>query len=427
MFLLRVLKNAYELFDATDVVRLAKSSNRSANALGFASRMIGGDGAPVIDSPVFVGSAFEPNVDGASNVVTLGAGIAFLYDSSEADVWLGEVEAILADSEDSIAMATNTDGSGDDRIDVISLRPLELEEDDQLRWFKDPVTLTPYQKTSPQRVRVDYEIVVTTGVVDPAPVAPATPAGTYKVAEVIRVNGQANVLSVDLTDSRALDRVRAGYVESFSAMAARLGALYFGDPDGDHYRMERDSDTAPTHLRIRNQVGADVDLEVGELWATRYMQSNNVRARVDSGDLLEGIVNVYNDDGTKYGMMLSANTSIAWGSFIHTGGILVAQDHFGMGGTSTKIATGRYKIEFDSGVWGLVITNAGAVQATCNELSTGAATPLIVMASLSTDGAAYGGGGGTVVEVEFYNFAGVLTDPTATFELSLTCSILPVP
>jgi hypothetical protein len=419
MFVLRVLKNAYELFDATDVVRLAKSSVRNMAALGLATRMIDGDGDRISDAPVFVGSAFSPSATGSDALVSLKPGMAFYYDTSEGDTWLGEVKLAFADDVQTIALPVNNDASGDDRIDVISLKTIEVEEDDQLRWFKDPITLLTSQKESPQRVRLDFELVVTTGTAAPSPVAPSTPAGNYKVSEVTRVNGQANVNPSDVADSRAPDRIRASWTEGLLGLVARAGATYFGDPDGDHYRLERDSDTAPTHLRIRNQLGAPTDLEVGELWATRYVQTDNFRARNNSGDLGVGVVEFYDDDASETAVILSSNTPIAWGSFVLTGSILVAQEHSLFGGVSTKVATGRYKIEFQAvvGVSG-VVTNAGAVLATSNATN-GAGTPLIVLASLSTDGAAYGGSGGTVCNVDFYDFAGALADPGASEEVSL--------
>jgi len=275
MFILRVLKNAYELFDATDVVRLAKSSIRNVAALGLATRMLDTDGDTVVDSPVFVGSGFAPSSPGTDGLVYLKPGVAFLYDTTQADAWLGEVKIAYSDTIDTIALATNVDGSGDDRIDVISLRPLEVEEDSQLRYFKDPTSLSTYQANSPQRVRLDYEIVVTTGVVAPVPAAPATPAGTFKVAEVLRVNGQANVNPTDVTDSRNLDRVRAGFVEGFTGLATRTGALYFGDPSGVHYRLERDSDTAPTGLRFKDHAGANPLVELGEVYADTYLSAKS--------------------------------------------------------------------------------------------------------------------------------------------------------
>ena len=276
MFILRVLKNTYELFDATDVIRLAKSSVRNMAALGFATRMIDTNGARIEDAPVFVGSAFEPYADGTGPSVFLKPGIAFRYDTGEADEWLGEVEVILSDIVDTIALSTNAHGSGDDRIDVISLRPIEVEEDSQTRWFKSPTSGTPYQQTSPQRVRIDYEIVVTVGTVASSPVAPATPSGTYKVAEVLRPNGQVNVNPSDVTDARSLDRVRTGFLDAFSGVAARAGAVYFGDPSGNHYRFERDDESSPTRLRARDESGAKVDLEVGELIGADYVSTSSV-------------------------------------------------------------------------------------------------------------------------------------------------------
>ena len=275
MFILRVLKNAYELFDATDVVRLAKSSVRNVAALGLATRMLDADGDTVIDAPVFVGSGFAPSSPGTDSLVYLKPGVAFLYDSGEGDAWLGQVKIAYSDEVDSVALATNVDGSGDDRIDVVSLRPLEVEEDSQLRYFKDPTSLAKYQANSPQRVRLDYEIVVTTGVVAPVPAAPATPAGTFKVAEVLRINGQANVNPTDVTDSRNLDRVRAGFVDAFAGIASRAGALYFGDPSGNHYRLERDSDTAPTRLRFRDQAGVGAVVELGEVYSETYLSTKS--------------------------------------------------------------------------------------------------------------------------------------------------------
>jgi hypothetical protein len=416
MQILRVLKTPYELFDATDVVRLAKSSVRNMAALGFATRMIAGDGSATVDAPVFVGSSFEPTATGADALVSLKAGIAFLYDTTEADAWLGEVEVVFSDEVDTIALATNVDGSGDDRIDVISLRPLEVEEDSQTRWFKDPVTLTKSQVASPQRVRLDYEIVVTAGTVAPAPVAPSTPAGTYKVAEVLRVNGQANVNPSDVTDARSLDRVRAGIVEAFSGLVTRAGALYFGDPDGDHYRIERDSDTSPTHLRVRNQAGADMPMQAGNFRVSgiaKRVETNDFRAHTNTGT--DGIFNFYDDDASAYGVLAAKNTPLAWASFLFTGGTWVLQSGYNLGGTVTDAGgLGSFNVQFDVDI----LDNAGAAYATFFGAGGGA---------LHVEAGVVDFAGTNRLVINTYTMAGVLADPTTGDRAHVMCMALPVP
>lgn len=358
MLILRVLKSTYELFDATDVVRLAKSSVRNMAALGLATRMIDGAGDLVEDTPVFVGSAFEPSASGADNTVDVQPGIAFLYDTSEADVWLGEVGVVFSDAVDTVAFSTNNDGSGDDRIDVLSLQPVEVEEDEETRKFKDPSSGTISEELSPQRTRVDYEFVVTEGTPAASPSAPATPAGTYKVAEVLRPNGQTNVLSGDVTDSRNLDRVRGGIVEAFNGLATRTDAVYLGDPDGDHYKIVKDDDTSPTVLRIRDQAGAEVDLDAGELYGDTYVSvrsvlrfgdravsdSNRLEIGADSA-LIPDTLTVAKGDGT-IGDLVHAKSVRAFGYYNFTGGTLSEIYAEGLG-TVTDNAAGDWDIAID--------------------------------------------------------------------------------
>ena len=336
MLLLRVLKSTYELFDKTDVIRNAQSTFRNAAALVMSQRLIDSAGA-VRTVPIFLGSGFSPSADGASQLVTLKPGLALWYDSAAGDVWAGNVKPVFSDTEQTVAFSTNTDGSGDDRIDTLAVRPLEIEEDEQLRTFVDPTDDTTYQKNAMQRTRHGFEFKVYVGTPDPAPSAPAVESGYFKIAEVTRVNAQANVNAVDVSDSRVLDRSRAGFFEAFSGLVTRAGALYFGDPDGDHYRLERDSDTSPTVLNLKNQAGSYSDFKAGDLIA------NVLRSR--SGTDTVSIRNTADDD---YGRVVHKLGARAWAYLRFDTGTWVVDHGEGVGAV----------VDVDTGQWDLAISPA---------------------------------------------------------------------
>lgn len=414
MNLLRVMKSTYELLLSTDITKLAKSTISNALSWGLATRMLDVNGDVVVDTAVFVGSSFTPTADGTDAVVDMSPGIALYYESSEADVFLGEVRACFADAVQTINVPANNDVSGDDRIDVISFRPIEVEEDTQTRWFKDPVTSNLSQQDVPTRVRLDFEIEITQGTPAPAPIAPATPAGNLKVAEVLRVNGQANVNPGDVTDARSGDRISAGTVDSVSGLIARTGAVYFGDPAGSHYRIERDDDDAPTLLRFRNQSGAGLTLESRrvQVGSAGEIATNDLRAAANTG--ADGIIDVYDDDASAYGVLVSKTTPLAWASFLFSGGTLVVQENYNLGGTVTDAGVGDFNVQFDTDVF----TNLGAVIATFYGAAGG---PLHVEANIVDFS------GTDRLDLKFYDLAGAAADPTAGDRVHVVCFALPTP
>jgi len=415
MDLRRVLKNTYELFDAVDVVRLAKSTFRDMAAYSLATRLLDANGDLVV-VPVFLGSGLEPSADGTNANVTMKPGLALWYDASQGDSWLGEVTPVFFDTAQTASFTSNT--SGNDRIDVLSVRPIEVEEDSVLRKFKDPISQVVSQQLSPQRVRLGFEFVVTEGVPAASPSVPATPTGTFKIAEVLRPNAQADVNAVDVTDARNLDRMKTGFVDAVSGLAARAGALYFGDPAGNHYKLERDDAVTPTVLQLQNQNGLNQDFEAAELKATAGLVSDTIQVQTN---LVQDTIETKNFAGTNAAILLAKNTPWAFCRFgwNDPGGSLTNNDPADNLSGDFNITSVQWKISGSDIYAEVVLTTAlaavtGALAIVSGgglKAGSGSITPFVnVQAEVVST---------TVVHIYFSNAAGVMVEPYSASGLAL--------
>lgn len=183
----------------------------------------------------FFGESFK--VEFASGTsVTVRAGSGFQTDNTQTSPNPVKRPLYLA-SDDSVSISS-PDASLD-RIDLITVQALEVNELTESRKFKDEIT----EVVSNQNLVVQKDwganIVVVAGTPAASPVAPALPAGYLKLAEVYvtAVTGIAN--SSAITDSRAplpvggeslintlgFSRLTASSGETVSSLMAEIDAL----------------------------------------------------------------------------------------------------------------------------------------------------------------------------------------------------------
>lgn len=205
MNILRILHNANESYRSAKTNQDARSVWSTVAAVLFAMWRTDDWDVPTWQ---FLGRSAEPVPTGAS-ALELRPGLGLWYDAAEDDDFTGELKPIFIPSTVAVPIETNQDASGDDRIDLVCLRPTleeEYEEDDDgdrlQTWFKDPDDGTRYKKAEPQRERWVYEYKVIKGEPDSDPEAPDTPDGWVAVAEVRRVQGASAVTDEDVTDVR---------------------------------------------------------------------------------------------------------------------------------------------------------------------------------------------------------------------------------
>jgi len=141
-------------------------------------------------------------VGDGTTAVKLNNGMGLWWDSTEADSWTGGLKPFFLDADTTVTVTTNNDASGNDRIDLICIKAVLVDDDSELVYRKSPTdgTVAQEQLYTSQRWTVDYQVVE--GTPAAAPAAPAAPTGWTPIAQVDRPNGQAGVNDVDITDLR---------------------------------------------------------------------------------------------------------------------------------------------------------------------------------------------------------------------------------
>lgn len=324
-------------------------------------------------SAVFLADAFRPTADGASSTVALRRGLALRLDGSIGDAWDGDVKPMYADTDQVVAFSQNTDASGDDRIDLVVIRPDIEEEEPQTVHHKDTLEGPVYTKTVNTRRNLGFELDVVEGTPNAAPVAPSTPSGWVAICKVTRTNGQAAVLASEVEDVRQREFAR------FGALGVAT-TLLFGESGGGQARLQYDP--AEGRLQLMNQ--SDVLLPLELLDVVQMREAWGKWTFTTSGDEL---------------------TPAGDGPFGFEAGAI------------NETATGEFTIEFDAATRFPSHDNC-SVQATFYDSITGT-HGFIVEAVVGNSGAAYGGGGGTVVFLRCYAEGGALASPPAGSSLSL--------
>lgn len=409
--LLQILQSANARIKSDFLNRTAKAVWQTVSAPIKALRAIGEDpSAP--PSAVFLGDAFVPSADGASANVTLRRGLAVQVDGSIGDAWDGDVKPMYADADQTVGFTQNTDASGDDRIDLVVMRPVIEEEDPQSITFKDTINGPTYVQTVDTRRSLVFEIDVLEGTPAPSPTPPATPSGWTAVCEVTRPNGQANVFAADVNDVRVLDTLRAGTL-------AAVKKVLVGDPAGAHYLLQRDSETSPTLLQLRDELGAEADIDAGEVYGDTQLSARDTlrfgdRAVADADRLhLESesalspdFLRVRKGDGTTWGRIEHATSVQGWA--------LLRFD--------ANIGDGSWAVDNDGGVLdGAVVTDNAVGDWT---LSVPGGTPgsVVQVTNANAPGGLFYTGiiSGGAIDIGVFDSADTRTDPAAGTRIVVT-------
>lgn len=105
-----------------------------------------------------------------------------------------------------------TNNSGQDRIDLVSLRYAEARGQTEQRNFVQADN-SKFQAAVNTRIIANPQLVVTQGVPGTPPAAPATPVGDIALAQVLIRNGAASIIASDITRDPILDRVLEVIIE----------------------------------------------------------------------------------------------------------------------------------------------------------------------------------------------------------------------
>lgn len=152
----------------------------------------------------FLGDSFlVERVDSSS--VSIRAGRGFMYDASQVSP-NPKYQAVQLNNDTTLTLGVNEWDSApsapNNRIDIIVVRSKEVVVESQSRFIKTagtgPIVSQTVDKITEQLVEID----VVEGEPDLVPVAPATPAGWLKIAEVYVTGGTGINSSNDITDSR---------------------------------------------------------------------------------------------------------------------------------------------------------------------------------------------------------------------------------
>lgn len=310
MSILRVLKQQYELLGSTDVVRGGKAAMQNAG-LTLIQRMISIADGSTLTGLRFLGGALTPSATGLDATVSLRPGVVAEYDSAEADEWIGNWKWSAQPTTQSIAMATNNDASGDDRIDAIAVRMIQVEEDTQPTKIKDPTTGNVVDESHPQRVRHDLEFKIFEGSPAPAPSAPSIDAGWTRVADVLRQNGVVNVATSDVTDQREggetfLDGLRV------TGTLSTPRRILLGDHDDDALQLENDDADNPFTLTLSKIGGGIATFVASKVDATDSLETGKIRT---DGVSTPETVEVKTEDDADYARVVAKNTPLAMTSF----------------------------------------------------------------------------------------------------------------
>ena len=330
MNLIRAVHNMYELLTSTKIDQLSKSVWSTVAAVLWS--LFRGDSGAFKSG--FIGEGCKPNAGGATPTVTLSPGLGLYFDATEPDLWRGKVKPIFLREPQLVEFDTNN--SNQDRIDSVFIRPRETEEDRQERWLFDPIQKAEYRANEPGRVRYGFETAVIQGTPDLQPLAPNTPAGWLRVADVRRPSGQINVSSADVTDARAVMTIAPGSARLDNLSLKHNAEIYLEDGAGGFTRLFRGAN-ASLNL-VTNLVGALPDgmLNLGGLTAYSFVSTDALRSALDN------VIEVFDFDGnTPAGLKLSFLRP-------HTGDAVQVQSAAG--------GSGGFKLDFleasgAAGVW----------------------------------------------------------------------------
>lgn len=297
MKLLRALQNAYEQVTNTKLNNLAKGAWLAVASVLFSLLRATDWSMPEWQ---FIGQGFKAEA-GAGSTVTLSAGMALWHDAAEGDDFTGQLKPVFNGAELELDMATNSDASGDDRIDLIAVKPVLEAENEQTVKRKNPATGDIGDDDLNQQKRWTFEWQVVEGAPAAAPVAPATPAGFVAVAEVLRTNGDAGVAASDITDKRELAGLAMGFVHAAAMTLTGGGVLTISD--GGTIELEGTGGGAVElteedgRLAVRDEAGELVQLFAnGATIASAWVTNDSVAA--DTNMLLSQRQAFPNDDGT---------------------------------------------------------------------------------------------------------------------------------
>lgn len=256
--LYRVNQSDNESLPASKVRRIAQGAWTAAAAALWGTRA-----APA--SAVFLGDGLAA-VPGSGLAVNLSRGLA-LGRVVTGDLYTHDLRPMLAVDPVSVGLAANV--GVDPRIDLVCVKPEEVEEDAQTVYVKDPISSTISAVDRPQRVAQGFVVQVVAGVPAAVPAAPAVPAGYSAVAEVLVAPAAGSFLASDITDRRALDVAALGEVK------ARAGKVQLGNDAAGATLRRFASALAPFaagDLALLTQAwisggAADAKLHVGQLVA----------------------------------------------------------------------------------------------------------------------------------------------------------------
>lgn len=238
----RALQNASEIISAQKLNRGFRGAWNAAAAAIFG----------LIDAPtgsVFIGNGCKAVITSPGSLgVDLSAGLA-LHDIASGDIFTADHRPILLDVKQNVQLTPNASGS--DRIDRVSIRAVEVDEDPQVVDIKDPITGSISAQTRNQRTHYAYQVVATEGTPAGSPVAPATPAGYLAVCDILVQNAAGAITSGNITDLRTLDTRTAGELAAALVNTSAIKTLSGAAP-----LLVQDSAGAQTPVISRNSVKA---------------------------------------------------------------------------------------------------------------------------------------------------------------------------
>lgn len=342
MKLLRYLHNGYQLILSDYLNRLAKTPWLAAASLAFGQFRKWDDTVPEFYA---VGQSFLAVADG-SNTLSLNSGIA-LHNDPGGDSYLGDLLPIFAGADISVPITDNSDGSGDDRIDLVVVQRTTVDGNTEQADFKDENTGNTYTDNVETWREFDTVYDVIEGTPASSPAAPSTPAGWMPVAEVYRTNASSGVNPDDLTDVRpTIDGGSSfGFVRLLDFLALKDQAgIYFGDKDAEHSYLRGDAGTDSRTLSlVTDLMGAvpDGELNLGELIAWGKLKSDELHGNINDDVVVR---NAADDD---LGALQAKNVQRAWGLLQWNSGSSSWEwgANYNMG-TITKNGTGDLTLEF---------------------------------------------------------------------------------
>lgn len=263
--LLEPIQPANARVSSTFLNRLARGPWRTVAALGKA--LFHHTLAEALPSQTFIGEAFRVSADGGT-AVTLKRGLALFRDTSWGDEWYGDLRPVYADGETIVSIATNSDGSGDDRIDSLFVRPVPVEQDPITFTLKDSEDGPTYELSLNSARYLEWEYLLVEGTAGAVPAAPDPPAPSIgqhtwiRIADIERPNTQAAVNQSEVTDQRTQEVSRFGWVQAYAGLV--VGAL-----NEAHARLAYNETT--DRLDVLDQADA-----AGDLYARNITQKNEV-------------------------------------------------------------------------------------------------------------------------------------------------------